>query len=253
MPLHPRIVCLLVRTVCLLALLAFGARHAAAQQRSLHGIVTDSAGAPIRDADVGIASLRRLTRTGEQGRFVFDKLPQGKLELSVRRLGYHPRIVHAVIAAPHDSVRITLVATPAALAGVYVKASAERRREGIEDFHRRRIRGVGSYITRDEILAFNTYRTSDVLRVQPGIRLVQLAGNMGVRFNSSSIVRRDCSPMIWLDGQRAPGLEIDQIPATDIEGIELYKGPSTTPAQFSQHSASSTCGTIVVWTRNPGN
>jgi hypothetical protein len=57
--------------------------------------------------------------------------------------------------------------------------------------------------------------------------------------------------MIWIDGQRAPGMEIDEIPLNDIEGIELYNGPSTTPAEFWQANGSQ-CGTIVVWTRLPG-
>lgn len=40
--------------------------------------------------------------------------------------------------------------------------------------------------------------------------------------------------------------------ASDIEGVELYNGPFTTPMQFSQYSSSSTCGTIVIWTGVPG-
>jgi hypothetical protein len=48
-------------------------------------------------------------------------------------------------------------------------------------------------------------------------------------------------------------MELDQIPANDIEGIELYRGASTTPAQFWQGSTQNTfCGTIVVWSRLPG-
>jgi hypothetical protein len=46
-------------------------------------------------------------------------------------------------------------------------------------------------------------------------------------------------------------MEIDEIPLNDIEGIELYNGPSTTPAEFWQANGSQ-CGTIVVWSRLPG-
>jgi hypothetical protein len=56
---------------------------------------------------------------------------------------------------------------------------------------------------------------------------------------------------MWIDGQRAPGIEIDELPVNDIEGIELYRGASTTPAQFWQGSGPS-CGTVVIWTRTPG-
>jgi hypothetical protein len=57
-----------------------------------------------------------------------------------------------------------------------------------------------------------------------------------------------CNPLIWVDGQQAPGLEIDDILASDIHAIEVYRGPSTTPAQFVMNG-SAPCGTIVVWTR----
>jgi hypothetical protein len=55
--------------------------------------------------------------------------------------------------------------------------------------------------------------------------------------------------MIWIDGQKVPGLEIDDIPLRDVEGMELYNGPATTPMQFSQAQSARNCGTIVVWSR----
>lgn len=239
--------------VSLAGLLAFWAGPASAQQGTLHGTVKDSAGAPIQDADVGIVALRRLTRTDKQGRFAFTKLPTGDVDVSVRRLSYEPRTVHIVITAiPVDTVRIKLVAHPALLEGMNVSAGEIRRREMIEDFYRRRTRGLGQYITRQDIEKRWGGAPSDLLRSTPGIRFVRVVGGgKGVRFPNTSISRRDCAPMIWVDGQKAPGLEIDDITLGDIEGIELYNGPSTTPLQFSQAQSSNTCGTIVVWTRPP--
>ena len=40
-------------------------------------------------------------------------------------------------------------------------------------------------------------------------------------------------------------------PPGDIEGIELYSGPSSTPMQFAS-SDGKTCGTVVIWSRPPG-
>jgi hypothetical protein len=220
----------------------------------LRGIVADSAGTPIRDANVGIVALRQLTRTDELGRFAFAKLPAGEIEVSVRRLGYEPRVMRVVVASVDmDSISVTLIPQVAVLATIAVSSSEKRRRQGIEDFHLRRTRGIGAYVTREEILARGASRPTDALRNQPGLRVVRMRGsNSGVRFLSSAVLRRDCMPMIWLDGQRAPGMEVDDLPVSDIEGIELYSGPSTTPLQFSQSAASSTCGTIVVWSRSPG-
>lgn len=235
-------------TLAALALLCVRASITVAQDRGrLQGIVADSTGAPIANADVGIALLRRLTRTDDSGRFAFANLAADSVELSVRRIGY--KAVKQHISVTGDA-RITLVRSAAVLDAVDVRT--QRLREGIEGFYRRTVTGMGTYVTRDDIANHHTIRTSDVLRSTPGIRFVRVAGGLGIRFNSSAIVRRDCTPMIWLDGQRAPGLEIDDVPASDVEGIELYSGPSTTPLQFSQYSSASTCGTIVVWTRQPG-
>jgi hypothetical protein len=238
---------------CLAICLAFNASPAAAQHGNLRGVVTDSAGAPIKQAAVSIVDLRLLTRTDERGRFALLHLPAGKIELTVRRLGYEPKRLPIVITATiTDSMVVWLAAQPAVLSTITTSVAERRRRQGIEDFHARRARGVGTYITREDIEHRHFGLPSDMLRNTPGIRFVRLSGGgRGVRFPTTSITRRDCAPMIWIDGQKAPGLEIDDLPLTDIEGIELYSGPSTTPLQFSQSSASSTCGALVVWTRPP--
>jgi hypothetical protein len=89
-----------------------------------------------------------------------------------------------------------------------------------------------------------------MLRNTAGLRFVRVSSGRGVRFPTTSMSRRDCAPLIWIDGQKAPSMEIDDISLTDIEGIELYHGPSTTPFQFSTGS-SNACGTIAVWSRPP--
>ena len=60
-----------------------------------------------------------------------------------------------------------------------------------------------------------------------------------------------CQPMIWLDGQRAAGLEIDDLRSGDIQAIEMYRGASTTPPQFATAGVTQ-CGAVVVWTRRKG-
>jgi hypothetical protein len=57
--------------------------------------------------------------------------------------------------------------------------------------------------------------------------------------------------MLWLDGQQAPGMSLDAISATDVEGIELYQSIATTPAAFRRGNQQQECGTIVIWTKRP--
>jgi len=233
--------------------LALGTTSARAQHGTLRGTIVDSAGAPIRDADVGVAALRRLTRTDEKGGFELGRLPPGHVDLSVRRLGYEPHHSKVlVVAGDQESLRITLIAIAALLNPVNVTKGEIRQRENIEDFYRRMTGGVGQYISREEIEKRWGGTPSDMLRTIPGVRLIRSeSGGYGVRFPNTSLGRFDCAPMIWIDGQKAPGMEIDGITLGDLEGIELYKGPSTTPLQFSQGQGSNNCGTIVVWSRPP--
>ncbi|HEY8175118.1 MAG TPA: carboxypeptidase regulatory-like domain-containing protein [Gemmatimonadaceae bacterium] len=228
------------------------ASTSAAQERgTLTGVVRDSAGTPIRDADIAVVALRMLTRTDGDGRFRLAKLPPGEIVVSIRRIGYEPTTVPRLVAPGTVDSVIVEIARLTTLEGIQISERAMRQRFWIEEFYRRRTRGVGTYFTREEIEQKRASRPSEILRTTPGIRLVRLRGGQGVRFMSSSVMRRDCMPMIWIDGQQAPGMEIDDLPLSTIEGLELYHGPSTTPMQFSQGSMT-TCGTIVVWSRIPG-
>jgi outer membrane receptor for ferrienterochelin and colicins len=231
-----------------IGLLLLGHRDVSGQQGVLRGVVADSAGAPIGAADVAIVALHRLTRTDDRGRFVLDALPMEDVEVTVRRLGYAPGKLRVKIKSVGDSIRVTLTELPELLQGM--TATQQRARLEIEQFYRRRARGPGTFFTRDEIEDRHAIAMSDMLRMAPGVQVVRLAAGNGIRFTSGS-ARRGCAPLVWIDGQKAPGMEVDQIPLSDVEGIELYQGASTTPAQFFQNTAT-TCGTIVVWTRLPG-
>ena len=223
-------------------------------QGTLRGVVVDSASrAPVPSADVAITALRMVTRADSLGRFTLSRLPKGPVEVSIRRLGYQPqRETMFLTGGSNDSVLIALVAQPEVLSAVNVSAGERRRRQMVEDFYLRRARGIGTFVTREDLEARNARVPTDALNV-PGIALTHTRYGVAVRFTSTSTVRRDCAPILWVDGQRASGMELDEIPVNDIEGIELYNGPSTTPAQFWQGNLSnSACGTIVVWSRVPG-
>jgi hypothetical protein len=239
--------------VSFLALAAFATSVADAQQGSVRGTVVDSVGTPIQNADVGIVALKKLTRTDDKGRFAITKLPPGDVELSVRRLSFEPQRVQVAVAMVEtDTLRITLFVNPVVLSAITTSAGEIRQREMIEDFYRRLTKGVGQYVGREEVEKRWGGTPSDLLRNTPGIRFVRAGGGRrGIRFPTTTIGRRDCPPMIWIDGQKVPGMEIDEITLGDIEGIELYNGPATTPMQFSQGQGSNNCGTIVVWSRPP--
>jgi carboxypeptidase family protein/TonB-dependent receptor-like protein len=235
------------------ALVLLPSATSAQARATVAGVVRDTAGVRVEEADVSIVALRLLTRTNDSGAFTLRRVHPGPTTIMVRRLGYSPRIVDvAVRPGAVETLTVVLEAVPVQLAGMSVTEHELRRRLAIEEFYRRRVHGIGgSFVTRDEIEARHVSRLSDALRNVPALRFVRIRGGMGIRFVSASTQRRDCAPMLWLDGARAPGMEVDDLPPSTIEGMELYAGPSTTPLQFSQSGVTS-CGTIVVWSRVPG-
>lgn len=236
-------------SVVVLAVIA--AASASAQTADLRGVVRDSVGAPIKDADIGILARHVIARTDGQGRFRLRRLPIGEYELSARRLGYQPvRTNVRIVESDSNSLVIVLHARPLALEGVEVSERAVNQLRNIEDFHRRRIQGLGQFVTREEFPQVSS--VADMLRIIPGLRFVNIgAGQWGIRLPATNLYEQHCEPTIWVDGQTARDIEIDDIPVTDIEGIEVYSGPSTTPQRFAPSISRGSCGTIVVWTRPP--
>jgi hypothetical protein len=219
-------------------------------RRELVGVVRDSSGGPVEDATVAISDM--TARTDARGAFRLWTSDIDTVTISIRRLGYSA--MSALLTARDrqwDTVVVELDRTSQALAAVTVKESPTRRALGLRNFEERRARGLGVFVTRAQIAARNTMRPSDVVRTLRGVRVVRLRnGSYGVRFALYDR-RPSCAPDIWLDGQRARGLEIDELTANDIEAMELYESWSTLPFEFSQGSTVP-CGTIVVWTRVPG-
>jgi hypothetical protein len=226
-----------------------------AQQRSAPtiGWVRDSTGAPIGDADVSVPAMRLLVHTDSTGAFTLRGLDAGAVTLNVRHLGYTPQSLNfQVRPASADSLIIALRAIPQVLDALRVGSARVHHDFLIEEFYRRQALGSGAFITRADIEARNPTRLSDVVRQLPGIRVVRgSGGTTGIRFPSTSMARRDCPPQYWVDGRRVANFELDEMPPRDIEGIELYHGPSTTPMQFTMDDIKA-CGTVVLWSRPPG-
>ena len=226
--------------------------QAGAQRVKVSGSVRDSSGAPIPAADVSIPAAHLLTRTGDSGTFFLDRVPAGHVELSVRRLGYVPQTLQLEISPAADTLTVRMVAQALELPGMEISDQTKRRLLWIEDFYRRRAKGIGgTYFTREEIEARHPARLSDVLRDAPGVRFVRTRDGAGIRFDVPANFRQNCVPQYFVDGQRVANVEVDDLPVHDIEVVELYNGPSSTPMQFSQGAVTS-CGTVVIWSRVPG-
>jgi hypothetical protein len=212
------------------------------------GIVMDSARAPIPEAEVTaieVGTVGRRVVTGADGRFTFGDLAAGRLALRVRRLGYHDQTADVLSSADGQatSVEIILTALPTQLDEVVVNPSTPGRLR--EFYERRRQRhSFARFLELADIRRLAPTNSSELFRTVPGIT-IRAASSGG-----NTIRVRGCQPTVWVDGQRIPGAELDEVvQPTDIGGIEFYPSSAGIPPQYMDPS-NRLCGLILVWTRS---
>jgi hypothetical protein len=223
---------------------------------TLTGRVLDEQGVPVPNVEIAIAKLSRATRTDTAGKYTLALVPPGSYDVAFRRVSYAPMMFTIDISQGDTTeAEVKMNAVPQAMTTVHVEESRENVRDlgGFED---RRKLGVGRYVTREEIERRNPQVLSDMLRTMPGV-MVKPAG-MGrsvLRFSRAEGRGRsgDCPPTYFIDGTMAVGYNLDDMSVSDVEAIEIYSGVSTLPAQFAKARSTIMCGTVVIWTRIPGN
>ena len=213
----------------------------------LSGIVIDTARTPVPEAEVAVVEageVRRVVVTAADGRFTLGSFPSGKLSLRVRRLGYTQRILEERVGAGVQPafVEIVLVRAAQQLKEVVVDTDLGGR---LREFHERKAqRGAfGRFLEQDEIRRLGATNSSDLFRTVPGI-VIRAASTGG-----NSIRIRGCQPTVWIDGERVPGAELDEVAQPgDIAAIEFYRSAAGIPAQYTDRS-NRLCGLILVWTK----
>jgi hypothetical protein len=215
----------------------------------VRGTVQDSVGSPVALAQLTVQ--RVVSISDSAGRFLLEGLPGGASTLLVRRMGFEPRSVSlTLVEGRTDSILLVLAALPRELEGL--TATDARAKLRLSDFYRHRQNGMGYYFDRKQIEERRVQRLSDLLRRMSGVRVFpDRNGRLLVRM-SRSTGTRDCPPDFWIDGVRAPFLNADDVPLTDVEALEVYRGNSALPPEFLSRTGNPQCGAIVIWTRVPG-
>jgi hypothetical protein len=226
----------------------------------LVGTVSAADGHLVSGAEISIVdrdTAMRLARSDSAGRFMFEGLTTPDLTVRVRRLGYDPQLlsVHVTKAGRTANISVTLEPSVARLDPVVVEDTAKSPRPNprlIAFNERRATNSFGHYVTEEMLAKLRPHHASEALRTASGVmlrpakigNLVRLRG-CGVRGEGIERV----GPLVWLDGVRLPGAEIDEVTqGADIAGIEVYNSFAGVPAQYFDRTA--VCGTILVWTKH---
>ena len=279
------------------------AEERAAGRATLRGRVRDGfTSAPAIDARVtvswkrlegpgsrtaAIGEPRIVTRTDSAGRYDVCGLPDGVRLTAIVTSDDRRRSAPVEMILPADEVSVldvvvgtpTVVATseptPVAAPVAKVGTSGATKHRTMAEFERRRRRGNGAYLTRDQIDRMHASRLTDLLRSLPGVSVepnesgalvVELRRSTSFSFEPAPVARKDSSssstpqqPSTQINVRKCPasfqvdGLAIDggatvdiEVRPETIEAIEVYSGGQV-PIELGARNAE--CGVVLIWTR----
>ena len=232
--------------VAALVAVAIGPETGAAQA-TLRGRVIDSEmGHPLPGAVVRIQPGPPPLTSDTLGRFEAQELPAGDAEVTIQLLGYAIGVFTVRLPPSGGVDRVfALDFTGHLLPELVVRARADRLMPRYLDFEQRRARGLGAYFRWDDLKRQGYSSVGDALRTVRGVRIQcnQQA------FECFAVMARtpQCQPTWWIDGVEVRSFH-ENTPIRDVYGIEIYRGPSEVPGEFSGSNAA--CGVIVMWTKS---
>lgn len=274
----------MIARVAVLLSLVFACLPLSAQSRVSGRLVDARDGSSVPDAAVVLLSnsgrVQRIQQTDSMGVFAFEEVTPGRFRLRASRVGYNTAHSSYLDLALTDTlvVEIHLSGTEVLLEPVRVVArSIPRSSPMLSGFYRRMDAGMGRYITRDDVERRGAMYVSDLLVTLPGVRLGAWSPSGRQIFMSRSIKTGGggCPVQFFVDNvhvNRTRGLNLtgtgtrdtaaasgggvaviqqasidEYVDPAAIEGIEVYSGIGSVPAEFMTQDAR--CGTVVVWTR----
>lgn len=247
------------------------------------GTVVDPLRQPIEGAEVWVVGTQPRAMTSSEGGFRLYAPRTREILVQVRRPGYNAQLLKltdgwtGTILLQPGSFRLPEVQVTAR----YAKPVAYAATTKYDDYFRRRRLGFGQFVSREEIDRRQPMTTVDILTGRAGIRTsIQPPGVPGG--TSVQFARCHGTPPpinVYVDGRRingpwahgtAPtfnqavqsdnavanqralsasvGEILQQINPSDIELVEIYRGPGQLPAEFHDGN----CGAIAIWTRWAG-
>jgi hypothetical protein len=215
---------------------------------AVRGLVVDLAGNPIEGAQVTLDDATNRVESNERGEFVLTAVVAGDRVLRIRRLGFRPDSF-SVSAVSGRTAQVNIVMKPIAVELAAVVVMGHHNLTGpLAGFYRRRATGSGRFFTQEDIQKKAPARMSDLLRGVPGLAVsAQRTGVGNVRIRGSR-----CAPVVFLDGHglTAGEFDLDSVDPRSFAGIEIYSGGATVPVEFQRtFRMSSSCGTILLWSR----
>lgn len=230
--------------------------------QSVAGTVVDRASRrPVPAAVITVLSHagRRVGQasTDSAGRFTLPLNGGGGYKLHAQRIGYWPVTSVAFDVGVREALDVDLQMSTSAVAldALTITSRAEPPRvRHLESagFYERERNGPGLFMRREDVARNGGTLMSDVLGRLPGARKGTLQGRPVISLARGSGGRM-CAPAIFMDGLPVIRADVidDVVHVAAVEAVEVYRGPSQTPARFA--GVETGCGVVVIWTQRRVN
>lgn len=211
----------------------------------LSGVVRDTLGNPLAEVEVVIVGVGLSTRTSRDGVYAVVGIPPGIRRIVIRRVGFE-QIVHDIEIAAGADARMDVDLFPTAHRLAEVVVEEERPIVGpMREFEHRRKNYNGTFIDEAAIARRKPIRTTDLVRGVAGVKVRNAPRGPGFLI-WMGVGGAECKPAIYLDGIHATEATLDNLPAQDIVGVEVYRKAYDAPPQFMTTSG---CGVVAFWSR----
>jgi len=235
------------------AALAGAGQAATAQQApaTVAGTVRNrETSSPVEGVRIQVLGTSLITTTDSAGRFFIPQVPPGVRVLQARAIGY---AVASWLVHLDEGRTIThaLELEPRVyeLPGVTAVGNRGETWRSEAGFLARRDRGIGFFITREDIAQRNARTLTELMRNVPGVMTTCNYFRCTIQMSRSSRFR-NCSPEYFLDGFPASFATGPDFPLNQIRGVEVYRSETEVPSEF--HTPNQFCGVIAIWSVEPG-
>jgi hypothetical protein len=164
--------------------------------RMLRGVVRGYEGNAVTNARVRVIG-QRFANTDSRGAFTLDSLPGGSQTLEVRALGYVPVVEAVDVSARGTAVDTVVLASSKGLLDTVRVTATGKSNVDRTGFEMRR-HGVGTYLTRSDVLARRPLETTGLFTATPGV-FVQSQG-FATTVKMGAPGSGYCTPALWIDG-----------------------------------------------------
>ncbi len=205
------------------AALLMGLSTGTAAAQYIRGTVTDGSGEGIPGANVVVDGTATGTAADARGTFLLGPLPEGVIVLTASAVGYHS--ARHTVRVRADTARVRMVLEEQVFESDEVVVVASRREQPSH-----RIPVSVATLSAEQMARRNVQVLDDALRGVSGVHVqgnqVTIRGSSGFAYNTGSrvLVMLDGMPLLAPD---TDGIPLEALPMSEIERIEVLKGPGS--------------------------